>query len=85
MPRVQINNRKYKEQDLNQFIKSRCVASGVMLKDLARELGMARTSMYERLKSGRLSYGELLVIIDALKLSDTEILNLMKLSERTRK
>ncbi len=84
MPRVKVNNRKYKEQDLNKFIKSRCIMAGIKVQDVAKELGIDRATLYRHLKQADVPYGELLEIIEILKLPDGDVLNLMRLNERTR-
>lgn len=84
MPRVQINNRKYKEKDLNSFIKSRAVAAKIELQDIAAEVGLERTTFYRHLRSGKVPYGELCVIIDVLSMCDEDVLTLMRLAAKSK-
>ncbi len=84
MPKVAINNRKYKESELEKFVKSKCVRRGIKLQDIAVELGVSRSTLWRELKKGTTKYGELLLIVNALDLSDEEVVNLMRLNERTK-
>ena len=84
MPRVAINNRKYKESEFGKFVKGMCVRKGIKIQDVADELNTSRTTFWRMLRDGNPRYGELLQIVDILGLSDEEVVNLMRLNERTK-
>lgn len=83
MPRVRLNNKQYKQKDLAIFIRSKCIQNNIDLCVLAELLGISRQAFNNRINKGLFSYSDLLVLVDELKVTDDELLSLMRLGRKT--
>lgn len=80
MPRVTINKEKYIEADAVAFIEGKTRESRQKDKDVALAIGLAPPTYCKRKREGKLKfeYLELVKIIQALSLTDEEIIRLMR-------
>ena len=79
MPRVTIKKKEYKVSDFSKWIVGKMYEQGLTQADLAKMIGITQPSFYNRLKKGLFSYSDMLILFKELKVSDSEILTLMKL------
>lgn len=80
MPRVTINKEKYMEADAVAFIEGKTREAGKMDKDIAEAIGLSAPSYCIRKKDDQMkfSYPELVKMIVVLRLTDEEIVKLMR-------
>ena len=79
MPRVTIKKKEYKVSDFSKWIVGKMYEQGLTQADLAKMIGITQPSFCNRLEKGLFSYSDMLILFKELKVSDSEILTLMKL------
>ena len=79
MPKVFINYKQYKEENIGSFIRAKIIQKKKRVGDLAEIIGVTPQGMTYKLNNNVFTYGDLLSIIEFLELEDFEILGLMKL------
>lgn len=79
MPRVSSKKKEYMASDLTQWIVGRLYVKNLHQKDLAEKLGITKSALSLRMRSGFFEYKDLLTIFSYLDASDGEIIKLMKL------
>lgn len=79
MPRVTLNKKKYKINDLGSWIVGRLFKERKRYEDLAEALDITRQAVYYKIHHNAFSYGDLLTIFEFFGSTDEEILQVMKL------
>ena len=79
MPRVTIKKKEYKVSDFSKWIVGKMYEKELTQADLAKMIGITQPAFSNRLKKGLFSYSDMLILFKELKVSDSEILTLMKL------
>ena len=79
MPRVSAKKKEYMASDLTQWIIGRLYVKNLHQKDLAEKLGITKSALSLRMRSGFFEYKDLLTIFSYLDASNEEIIKLMKL------
>lgn len=79
MPKVKELKHQYMSRDIGRIINGYRVFRNMTQAELASMCGMSQQSLSRKMLSNSFSYIDLLRIFKALKLSDEEILRLMKL------
>jgi predicted XRE-type DNA-binding protein len=79
MPRVARKKLDYKKKDMYAFISGKMTVDKIRQKEIAEPLNVKQQTVSYRIRTGTLEYTDLLVIFDRLKLTDEEILKLMRL------
>ena len=84
MPRVAIRKKEYKASDLSKWIAAKMYETKLRQKQLADLIGISQPAFSHRLEKGQFDYKELLILFEKLEATDEEIVNLMKLSKKTK-
>ena len=79
MPRVSINKKKYKVNDIGSWVVSRLFKERKRYADLAEALDTTRQNVYYKIHHNSFTYGDLLTIFDFFESTDEEILYVMRL------
>ena len=79
MPKVCINKKQYKVNDIGSWVVSRLFKGRKRYEDLANALDMSRQAVYYKIHHNSFSYGDLLTIFEFFGCTDEEILQVMKL------
>ena len=79
MPRVAINKKKYKVNDLSGWIVSQLFKRKLKRQALADALDITRQALHWKLHHNSFTYGDLLTIFEFFGSSDEEILYVMKI------
>lgn len=91
MPRVAVNKKKYKLEDLQNWITGQIHAQGLKQSQVAHELGISQQALSERLKPPKnkrkgkdsFSYGDLLTLFKLFDTPEEKVAELMQLDRRT--
>lgn len=79
MPRVCINKKEYKVENIGSWVVSRLFKARKSQRILAAELGISQQLLSYRLRHNIVTYADLLTFIDFFKLTDDEIIDLLRL------
>ena len=79
MPKVCINYKQYKIENIGAWIVSRLFKERKRYEDLANALDTSRQNVYYKIHHNRFTYGDLLTIFEFFGCSDEEILQVMRL------
>ena len=74
MPRI----RELKSNYIGKIIKKWLIDADMNQSDLAEEIGVSRQKLSYMIKNNSISYGDLLLIIEACNVSDEEVLRVMR-------
>lgn len=78
MPRTTMLKEHYMQSDLKSLIAHKKLYMGLTNKDIAEEMHMHVNSVNSKIKTGDWSREELIRLFDLLKLTDEEILMVMR-------
>ena len=78
MPRIAELKPQYMAQDIGSNIVGLMFRKGMSQTELAKELGITQGGLHYKLFNNSFSYKDLIVIFQALDLTDEEIVRLMK-------
>lgn len=79
MPKVIINKKEYRLNDIGNWVKKWLRNAGKREKDLADELMISQPALSYKIQHNTFSYADLLTIFDYLKVPEEEILFVMKI------
>lgn len=79
MPRITSRRKFYKVDDLGAWIKGKMRQKGMTQEQMADALGITQPAFSYKLKSGQITYADLLTILQRLETTDEEIVHLMKI------
>lgn len=78
MPRVAIKKKDYMASDMAKWLVGKMYENGLRQQDLAKMIGISQPAFSVRLKNGEFSYRELITLFENLKVTDEEVLKIMK-------
>lgn len=79
MPKVIINKKEYRVNDIGNWVVKWLRQSQKREKDLADELLISQPALSYKIKHNSFSYADMLTIFDYLKVPEEEILFVMKI------
>lgn len=79
MPRVSLLRNEYKKKDARKMFKGKMAENDISQKKLAEIIGLSPPAFCIRFKTFDFDFEMLIKMIPAVKLSDEEILKLMKI------
>lgn len=79
MPRVAINKKKYKVNDIGGWVSGKLFKEGKSQTDLAKELDTTQQAISYKINNNTFTYGDLLTIFEFFDVEDEELLYVMRL------
>ena len=79
MPKVIINKKQYKINDIGAWVVKWLHGAGKRRQDLADELLISQPALTYKIKHNSFSYSDMLTIFDYLNVPENEILFVMKI------
>ena len=79
MPRVALNRKQYKTNDIGAWVRGQLYKEGKSFAELGEALDMSEQAVSYKLKHNSFRYADLLTVFEFLGSSDDEILYLMKI------
>lgn len=78
MPRIRQNKKKYLIKDFPYYVKVKMKENGYKQEYMAKELGISQPTFSYKIRNNSFTFRDFVGILEILKPSDEEIVNLIK-------